>query len=129
MIKKRSRRLILGIRLTTKAEVFKALEPVQDPEHPISITDPRMSIVTMDYIEVDDDTITVQFKPTVPYCPMGGLIGILIRHRLEQEYPDAEIEVKLLPGSHSQEETVNSMINDDTKYQNVVQQLKQRDML
>jgi len=32
-------------------DVFKALEPVMDPEHPISITDPRMSIVTQEYIE------------------------------------------------------------------------------
>ncbi len=109
--------------------MFKTLEPVQDPEHPVSITDPRMAIVTMDYISVDEDTIRVEFKPTVPYCPMGGLIGILIRHRLEEVYPDAEIEVRVLPGSHSQEEAVNSMINDNAKYQNVVEQLKQRDML
>jgi metal-sulfur cluster biosynthetic enzyme len=121
--------LVLGIRLTTKTEVFKALEPVQDPEHPISITDPRMAIVTEDYIEVEDGTIRVQFKPTVPYCPMGGLIGILIRHKLEEVYPDADVKVELLPGSHSQEEAVNSMISDNAKYQNVVQQLKQRNML
>ena len=88
-----------------------------------------MAIVTEDYIEVEDGTIRVQFKPTVPYCPMGGLIGILIRHKLEEVYPDADVKVELLPGSHSQEEAVNSMISDNAKYQNVVQQLKQRNML
>lgn len=115
--------------LTTTAEVFKALEPVMDPEHPISITDPRMSIVKQEFIDVDGNNITVQFKPTVPYCPMGGLIGILIRHRLEQVFPDSEISVSLLPGTHQLEAQVNDMIADDEKYENIVQQMKARSML
>ncbi len=118
-----------GTKMTTVSEVFKALEPVMDPEHPISITDPQMSIVKQEYIEVDDDTIKVQFKPTVPYCPMGGLIGILIRHRLESVYPDNEIEVSVLPGTHSLEIQVNDMISDDKKYQQIVKQMKERGML
>jgi metal-sulfur cluster biosynthetic enzyme len=115
--------------LTTTADVFKALEPVMDPEHPISITDPRMSIVKEDFIDVDGDKITVRFKPTVPYCPMGGLIGVMIRHKLEQVFPDSEISVSLLPGSHQMEPQVNDMISDDEKYDNIVQQMKARSML
>ncbi len=110
-------------------EVFKALKPVMDPEHPISITDPRMNIVTREQIEVNNSSIQVQFKPTVPYCPMGGLIGIMIRHRLEQVFPDSELRVSLVPGSHSQELVVNAMINDDEKYQSVVNQMKERGMM
>ena len=97
--------------MATVIEVFKALEPVMDPEHPISITHPQMSIVTQEYIKIEGDTIEVQFKPTVPYCPMGGLIGVLIRHRLETVYPDSEVKVSLLPGSHSLEAQVNEMIS------------------
>ena len=115
--------------MATVLEVFKALEPVQDPEHPISITDPQMSIVTQDYIKVEGDTIEVQFKPTVPYCPMGGLIGVLIRYRLEAVYPDNEIKVCVLPGTHSLEAQVNDMISDDAKYDNIIEQLKSRGML
>ena len=115
--------------MTTVSEVFNALEPVMDPEHPVSITDPQMSIVKQEYIQVDDDTIKVQFKPTVPYCPMGGLIGILIRHRLESLYPDSEIKVAVLPGTHSLEIQVNDMISDDKKYQQIVEQMKERGML
>ncbi|MHA1734840.1 MAG: iron-sulfur cluster assembly protein, partial [Candidatus Thorarchaeota archaeon] len=69
--------------MTTVKEVFEALKPVKDPEIPVSITDPRVGIVKQEYIRVDNGLITVLFKPTAPYCPMGGLIGILIRHRLE----------------------------------------------
>jgi metal-sulfur cluster biosynthetic enzyme len=119
----------LAKKMATVLEVFKALEPVQDPEHPISITDPQMSIVTQDYIKVEGDTIEVQFKPTVPYCPMGGLIGVLIRHRLEAVYPDNEVKVCVLPGTHSLEAQVNDMISDDAKYNNIIEQLKSRGML
>jgi metal-sulfur cluster biosynthetic enzyme len=115
--------------LATVDEVFKALEPVMDPEHPVSITDPQMSIVKEDYIEVDDDSIKVQFKPTVPYCPMGGLIGILIRYRLEAVYPDSKIKVLVVPGSHSLETQVNEMISDDQKYHQIVEQMKSRGMM
>jgi metal-sulfur cluster biosynthetic enzyme len=115
--------------LTSVEEIFEALKPVMDPEHPISITDPQMNIVTKEYINVDDGLIRVAFSPTTPYCPMGGLIGILIRHRLESVYPESKVIVKLIPGSHSQEDAVNSMINDDAKYTNIVQQLEARGML
>lgn len=110
-------------------EVFKALEPVMDPEHPVSITDPQMSIVTKEYIEVDGDTIKVQFKPTVPYCPMGGLIGVLIRYRLESVYPENKVIVCVLPGSHSLESQVNDMISNDEKYNQLIEQMKSRGMM
>jgi len=100
-----------------------------DPEHPISITDPQMSIVKQEYIEVDKDSIRVQFKPTVPYCPMGGLIGILIRHRLESVYPGIRINVAVLPGSHSLEAQVNEMISDDQKYNQIIEQMKSRGLM
>lgn len=116
-------------KLATVDEVFKSLEPVMDPEHPISITDPQMSIVKQEYIEVDDESIKVQFKPTVPYCPMGGLIGVLIRHRLESVYPDSKIIVFVLPGSHSLEAQVNEMISDDQKYNQIIEQMKSRGMM
>jgi metal-sulfur cluster biosynthetic enzyme len=119
----------LESKLATVDEVFKTLEPVMDPEHPISITDPQMSIVKQEYIEVNDDSISVQFKPTVPYCPMGGLIGVLIRHRLETIYPGVKINVLVLPGSHSLETQVNDMISDDQKYHQIIEQMKSRGMM
>ena len=115
--------------MTSVAEVFETLKPVQDPEHPISITDPRMAIVKEEYISITEEGIQVKFKPTVPHCPMGGLIGILIRHRLEEIYPDSAISVRVLPGSHSREQDVNLMISDDARYSGIVEQLKERGML
>jgi metal-sulfur cluster biosynthetic enzyme len=115
--------------VATIADVFETLKPVQDPEHPVSITDPRMAIVKEEYITVTENGIQVQFKPTVPHCPMGGLIGILIRHRLEEVYPDDIVRVMLLPGSHSREQEVNLMISDDVKYSGIVEQLRERGII
>ncbi len=115
--------------MATVTEVFEALIPVMDPEHPVSVTDPRMGIVTRDRISVTGDTISVQFKPTAAYCPMGGVIGILIRHRLEEVYPDAKIRVTVVPGTHANEAAVNSMINDEEKYRQIVQRLQASGML
>jgi metal-sulfur cluster biosynthetic enzyme len=100
-----------------------------DPEAPISITDPSMGIVKTEYIIVDSDSISVQFRPTAPYCPMGGLIGILIRHKIEEVFPGKRVSVTVLPGTHAQEAAVNSMINDNAKYASILQQLKQRKMI
>ncbi|MHA2034365.1 MAG: iron-sulfur cluster assembly protein, partial [Candidatus Thorarchaeota archaeon] len=118
-----------GIDVTTVEEVFEALKPVKDPEIPVSITDPRVGIVKQEYIRVDDGLITVLFKPTAPYCPMGGLIGILIRHRLEELYPDYTIRVRVVPGTHSQEQAVNEMISNNERYRSIVEQMKQRGMM
>lgn len=115
--------------LATSSEVFEALKPVMDPEHPVSITDPSMAIVREEYIRVTGNLIRVLFKPTVVHCPMGALIGILIRHRLEQAFPDADVTVSLVPGSHTMEDDVNAMIGDDERYSKIVEQLKDREMI
>lgn len=100
-----------------------------DPEHPVSITDPRMNIVTREMIQVSGDSISVLFRPTAPFCPMGGLIGVLIRHRLEQVFPGAKINVRVQPGTHAHEDSVNSMINDNERYQSIIQHLRQQRMI
>lgn len=114
--------------MVTKDDVFEALKSVQDPEHPISITDPRIGIVKKDYVNTNDESISVQFKPTVPYCPMGGLIGVLIRRRLEEVFHHKKIEVSLVPGTHSQEDAVNQMVSDDTRYNQILNKMKEQGM-
>ncbi len=114
--------------MVTSAEVFDKLKPVMDPDYPVSITDPRLGIVAESFIEVKDRTIRVRFKPTSAQCPMGGLIGILIRHKLEDVYRGFKVQVTVVPGTHVQETAVNSMIGDDSKYNKIVQQLEQQGM-
>ncbi len=119
----------MGLNVVTVEEVFDTLKTVYDPEHPIAVTDPQIGIVRPEYIKVLDGLIRVRFRPTVPSCPMGGLIGVLIRYRLEQVFPDNRVQVLLIPNSHTMEEAVNEMINNDERYNQVVEQLKARGML
>jgi len=60
---------------------------------------------------------------------MGGLIGVMIRHKLETVYPENDVKVTLLPGSHSLEAQVNDMISDDQKYNQIIEQMKSRSMM
>jgi metal-sulfur cluster biosynthetic enzyme len=96
-----------------KDEVMKILQKVNDPEHPMSIVD--MKIVTPDDVKVSDDKVDVEFSPTVPYCPMGGAIGVVIKYALEKEL-GLPVTVKVKPGTHVQEELLNETFNDPTKY-------------
>ncbi len=118
-----------AIHVTTVEQVIEALHEVTDPEIPIPVTDPRIGIVRPEYVKVEDQLVNVVFKPTAAYCPMGGLIGVLIRHKLEEKFPDHTIRVRVLPGSHAQEQAVNDMISDDEKYNNIVAQLRERGMV
>lgn len=115
--------------MTTVEQVMEVLQEVTDPEIPIPVTDPRVGIVRPEYVRVDDGIISVVFKPTAAYCPMGGLIGVLIRHKLEEKFPDHTIRVKVLPGTHMQEQAVNEMISNDERYASIVAQLKERGMI
>ena len=69
-------------------EVYEEMKHVYDPEYPIPITD--LNIVLKDYIKIDGNKIIVEFKPTTPYCPSGGIIGVLIRKVLKDKWPDHE---------------------------------------
>ncbi len=112
--------------MTDKEDVLRVLRNVNDPEHPVSILD--LDIVTENDIEVDDDHVEVQFAPTVPFCPMGGAIGIVIKYALEKEL-GLEAEVKVKPGAHVQEEMLNQTINDPESYQETLDRLRNSGLL
>lgn len=109
-----------------KKDVIRILERVYDPEYPASIVE--MGIVDEDSIEVVDGKVKVFFKPTTPFCPMGGLIGVLIRYALEKEL-SVKAEVRVKPGSYLNEAMVNTMVNNDSHYQRVIGQLSEMGVL
>jgi len=109
-----------------KKDVMRVLEKVYDPEYPASIVE--MGMVDEDSVEVGDGKVKVQFKPTTPFCPMGGLIGVLRRDALEKEL-NVKAEVRVKPGTHLNEAMVNTMINDEAQYKRVLGQLSDMGML
>ncbi|MEM2123561.1 MAG: iron-sulfur cluster assembly protein [Candidatus Bathyarchaeia archaeon] len=104
-----------------KDTVMEILGKVYDPEYPLSVTE--LKIVEKDDIEVSDKGLTVQFKPTTPFCPMGGIIGILIKYAVEKEL-NVPVKVKVKSGSHFQEEAFNEMLSQEDKYRDVLRKLE-----
>jgi metal-sulfur cluster biosynthetic enzyme len=102
-------------------EVISVLRRVLDPEHPVNVVE--MGLVKEDDVIIKDDEIQVQFAPTVPQCPMGAVIGIVIRKALEDNFPNNKVSVLVKPGTHMHEEACNTMINNDEQYQNAIEKL------
>lgn len=101
--------------------IIAILKGVYDPEYPVSVVE--MNIVDEDSIEIlSGNKIRLTFKPTTPFCPMGGLIGVLIKYALEKAL-NVEVEVLVKPGSHISEDVINSTINDENQYRAIIKQL------
>ncbi len=109
-----------------KDQVLEVLKKVYDPEYPMPITD--LKIVERDDITIADDSMKVEFKPTAPYCPMGGIIGVIIKYALEKKV-GRNVDVKVKSGTHAQESMLNQLLSDRKKYEETLQRLKESGML
>jgi metal-sulfur cluster biosynthetic enzyme len=110
-----------------KATILKRFQTVYDPEHPVSILD--LKIVTEDDVSINDNNVSVTFTPTTPFCPMGAVIGVVIKKVLQDMDPEANVEVKVKAGSHVREPMVNQMINDPAQYERTIKNLEDNGLL
>jgi metal-sulfur cluster biosynthetic enzyme len=97
-----------------KSQVMEVLRKINDPEHPVSILD--LDIVTEDDVRITPERVMVEFTPTVPFCPMGGAIGVIIKYALEKEL-GLKADVRVKPGKHIQEESLNQTLGDPERYE------------
>jgi len=104
-----------------KSELVEVLKKVYDPEFPLSVID--LKIVNEDDITIEGEKIKVLFTPTSPFCPMGGMIGALIKYALEKK-AGKEVEVTLKSGTHNQERMLNEMLKDNQKYKDIIERMK-----
>lgn len=109
-----------------KKEILDILKNVYDPEHPISVLD--LKIVEAEDIFIEGDKARIEFKPTSPFCPMGGLIGVVIKYALEKKL-GKEVEVRVKKGTHAQEKLLNDMLRDKKKYEEMLARLKPSGLL
>ena len=94
-------------------EVFEYIRGLNDPEHPLTLE--QLNVVSLDLIAVNDvaSTVDVRFTPTIPHCSMATLIGLCIRVKLQRALPPRfKTVVRITPGSHNQEDTVNKQLGD-----------------
>jgi metal-sulfur cluster biosynthetic enzyme len=97
----------------TAEEVFEIIRNLNDPEHPVTLE--QLKVVCLENIRVNDgeNTIDVLFTPTIPHCSMASLIGLCIRVKLLRSLAKRfKVTVKVFPGSHQSEDSVNKQLND-----------------
>ncbi|OAY77546.1 Protein AE7 [Ananas comosus] len=85
----------------------------RDPEHPYSLE--QLNVVTEDSIEVNDEKshVRVTFTPTVEHCSMATIIGLCLRVKLIRSLPSRyKVDIRIAPGTHATEATVNKQLND-----------------
>ncbi|KAH7851162.1 hypothetical protein Vadar_007921 [Vaccinium darrowii] len=88
---------------------FKCL----DPEHPYSLE--QLSVLSEESITVDEKLgrILITFTPTIQHCTMATVIGLCLRVKLKECFPPHfKVDIKVAPGSHANEESVNKQLND-----------------
>jgi len=104
-----------------KSEILEVLKKVCDPEYPLSVLE--LKIVEEKDVSFEGDKIRIEFTPTTPYCPMGGIIGVLIKYALENKF-NREFDVKVKAGAHVQEPMLNELLSNKGKYDEMIQRLK-----
>nr|GLL26321.1 protein AE7-like 1 [Ipomoea trifida] len=84
-----------------------------DPEHPYSLE--QLSVLSEESITVDEKLgrILITFTPTIQHCSMATVIGLCLREKLKNCFPPHyKVDIKVAPGSHADEESVNKQLND-----------------
>ncbi|KAI3842154.1 hypothetical protein MKX03_012762, partial [Papaver bracteatum] len=55
----------------------------------------------------------ITFTPTIQHCSMATVIGLCLRVKLTRYFPPHfKLDIKVSPGSHANEESVNKQLND-----------------
>ncbi|GLT39131.1 hypothetical protein SLA2020_133380 [Shorea laevis] len=86
---------------------------IRDPEHPYSLE--QLSVLSEESITVDEKVgrILITFTPTIQHCSMATVIGLCLRVKLKEYFPPHfKLDIKVAPGSHANEESVNKQLND-----------------
>lgn len=94
-------------------EIFDLVKDIKDPEHPLTLEE--LNVVREDQINVnlEHNTISVEFSPTINRCSMAPLIGLSIIVKLLRSLPDEmKVDVKISPGTHDAEDAYNKQLND-----------------
>ncbi|XVF59622.1 hypothetical protein PTKIN_Ptkin07bG0290400 [Pterospermum kingtungense] len=86
-----------------------------DAVDPLDIYDILLSVLSEESITVDEKLgrILITFTPTIQHCSMATVIGLCLRVKLKECFPPHfKVDIKVSPGSHADEESVNKLLND-----------------
>ena len=55
--------------------ILDLIRDIKDPEFPNTLEE--LGVLCEDWVRVEESTVTVQFKPTIPHCSLATMIGEL----------------------------------------------------
>ncbi|EDW18522.1 hypothetical protein AWZ03_000828 [Drosophila navojoa] len=96
-----------------KREIFDLIRNINDPEHPLTLEE--LHVVQEELISISDkqNSVHINFTPTIPHCSMATLIGLSIRVKLLRSLPPRfKVTVEITPGTHASEFAVNKQLAD-----------------
>lgn len=92
--------------MVTKKDVIEALKNVIDPELGTDI----YSIGMIEDIRIEGESVSIEIRPTSPFCPMIIPIAINARKAVKNlGVKDVRVTVK----GHQMAERINEMVNKD----------------
>lgn len=94
-------------------EIFDIIRNINDPEHPLTLEDLRVLEEKNITVNNNENTVHVNFTPTIPHCSMATLIGLSIRVQLLRALPSRfKVTVTVTEGTHASEHAVNKQLAD-----------------
>jgi len=90
--------------VTTEQEVIHSLKEIIDPHSNVSVYD--MGLISE--LNVSKDSVSLTFRPTSPFCPLGVQLAQNIKRRLQKLDGVKKAHVKVI--GHVQEEMINKTL-------------------
>jgi metal-sulfur cluster biosynthetic enzyme len=87
--------------MPTEEQVVEALKEIIDPHTNMNIYE--MGLISE--IEVTDESVSLTFRPTSPFCPLGIHLALNIKRRLREIGGTGNADVKVV--GHIHEEQIN----------------------
>lgn len=92
--------------MATEREVISSLKDIIDPHTNISVYD--MGLISE--LKVSKDSVSLTFRPTSPFCPLGIQLAHNIKRRLLGIRGVKKADVKVV--GHIQEQMINKSLAD-----------------
>lgn len=92
--------------MATEREVITNLKEIVDPHTNISVYD--MGLISE--LKVSKDSVSLTFRPTSPFCPLGVQLAHNIKRRMLSVKGVKKADVKVV--GHIQEQMINRSLAD-----------------
>jgi len=90
--------------MATEQEVIHSLKEIIDPHSNVSVYD--MGLISD--LKVAEDSVSLTFRPTSPFCPLGVQLAMNIKRRLQKLSGVKKANVRVV--GHCQEAMINKTL-------------------